>query len=344
MKTEEFDYILPKDRIAQHPAADRSASKLLVFDKASGNIVHRFFQDIPEYLSEGDLLVLNDTKVFPARLEGRKSTGGKVDILLIEEKQRNVWSCLVKGLSIKNQGITDLIIGSIPARIRHNGQFWNIQFSIEKNISDLLEEIGKPPLPPYISRKNGTNGGRGEDLARYQTVYARSTGSIAAPTAGFHFTDELLAALREKGVDIVTITLHIGTGTFSLIRTEAVEDHAMHEERFMMTQDAFDAISRALGASRRIVACGTSAARTLETVLGPDPGRDALSGTTDLFIYPGYHFRSVDALITNFHLPRSTPLMLASAFAGKEGLLRCYGEAIRNSYRFYSYGDAMLIL
>lgn len=339
MKTEEFDYTVPKDRIAQHPTEDRSEARLLVFDRATGTIVHRSFQEIGDYLFAGDLLVLNDTKVFPARLEAKKSTGGKVDILLIEEKEKNVWSCLAKGLSAKNGGITDLFIGSVPARVSRNGQFWTIRFAVDDNIFSHLDRIGKPPLPPYIGRKEGV---RADDLTRYQTVYAQNSGSIAAPTAGFHFTDELLSKLQRKGVIIAKITLHIGTGTFTLIKAEAVEDHAMHRERFSLTRETFEAIAQARADSRRIVACGTSTVRTLETVFRS--ADHSMAGSTDLFIYPGYAFGTVDALITNFHLPRSTPLMLASAFAGKDGLLRCYNEAIANEYRFYSYGDAMLIL
>lgn len=341
MRTDEFDYSLPKELIAQHPEKERASSRLLVLNRKGLTIEHRSFADIGDYLGKGDVLVLNDSKVFPARLRAVKVTGGAVDILLVERRRDNRWLCLAKGVK---KGTKDLpvSIGRFQAHLTRNEAegAWDIEFLYRGDSYDIVEECGAMPLPGYIKRKDGNEP---EDRERYQTVYADVPGSIAAPTAGFHFTGELLEGLERKGVRIVRITLHVGIGTFFLIKKERVEEHNMHREYYSLPPETKAAISLAGTEGRRVVACGTSAVRTLETVaLGN--GDALLSGHTDLFIYPGHSFKTVGALITNFHIPRSTPLMLVSAFAGRDEILRCYAEAVERRYRFYSYGDAMLIL
>ncbi|MBA4391367.1 MAG: tRNA preQ1(34) S-adenosylmethionine ribosyltransferase-isomerase QueA [Syntrophus sp. (in: bacteria)] len=339
MRIEEFDYFLPKEMIAQYPAEERPSSRLLVFDRKKGIVDHRHFLDITEYLREGDLLVLNDSKVFPAKLIGKKETGGKVDMLLVEKVAADRWRCLTRDVR-KGTDRVELFIGEHRAVLTKEDSDWMVRFLYDGDSDDLVMKYGSMPLPPYIKRSNG-NGV--VDYERYQTVYARQNGSIAAPTAGFHFSKTLMEAIEKMGVQIAKITLHIGIGTFSLIKSHAVEEHIMHREYYELDETIKAAIREAKDAGRRIVACGTSAVRTLETIFSGN-GNTPLRGHTELFIYPGYQFKMVDALITNFHLPRSTPLLLASAFAGKDGLLRCYDEAKGQGYRFYSYGDAMLIV
>ena len=339
MNVREFDYILPKEYIAQSPAGDRVASRLLVFDRQRGTIEHRLFRDIAEYLREGDVLVLNDSKVFPARLKGTKKTGGRIDILLVEMIDKTCWRCLADGIKRGAEEL-DITVGACPAKLEKKGDGWLIRFDHDGDSYDIVKRYGKMPLPHYIKR-NGENGS--VDFERYQTVYAEHIGSIAAPTAGFHFSEELLGELKKKGVRIVKVTLHIGTGTFLLIKEPHVESHTMHSEYYQVSEDIRMYIKEAKRSGRRIVACGTSSVRTIETVC-PGNGNTPLAGRTELFIYPGYQFRFVDVLITNFHLPRSTPLLLASAFAGREPLMRCYQEAIEEGYRFYSYGDSMMIV
>jgi S-adenosylmethionine:tRNA ribosyltransferase-isomerase len=324
MRIEEFDYFLPKEMIAHYPAEERPSSRLLVFDRKKGIVEHRHFMEITEYLREGDLLVLNDSKVFPAKLIAKKVTGGKVDILLVEKVGADRWRCLTRDVK-KGIDRVDLSIGEYRAVLTKEDSAWMVRFLYDGDSDDIVMKHGSMPLPPYIKRENG-NGAI--DYERYQTVYARQNGSIAAPTAGFHFSKTLMETIEKMGVHIAKITLHIGIGTFSLIKSRAVEEHAMHREYYELDETIKAAIREAKDAGRRIVACGTSAVRTLETIFADD----------------GYRFRMVDALITNFHLPRSTPLLLASAFAGKDGLMRCYDEAKELGYRFYSYGDAMLIV
>ena len=338
MRVEEFDYDLPRDMIAQHPSGEREASRLLVFDREKGTIEHRRFSDITGYLREGDVLVVNDSRVFPARLRARKGTGGMLDVLLVRPVDGGTWECLVKGV----RGTRDTIPVSVgdhgAALTRRNGS-WTISFVSREEADEVIGTLGRMPLPPYIKRK-GEDGSA--DFERYQTVYAEKTGSIAAPTAGFHFSEDLLGRIAAKGVEIVRITLHVGIGTFSLIHAGLVEDHRMHGERYEMDERSKGLIREARQEGRRVVACGTSSVRTVETVFGMN-GNGTLSGETELFIYPGYRFHCVDALITNFHLPRSTPLMLVAAFMGAGPLKKTYAEAIRGGYRFYSYGDAMFI-
>jgi S-adenosylmethionine:tRNA ribosyltransferase-isomerase len=344
MRIEEFDYLLPKEMIAQFPAEERTSSRLLVLDRGKGTIAHRHFQEITDYLHEGDLLVLNDSKVFPARLIGKKSSGGAVDILLVEKTSPDKWLCLVKNAK-KGTDRLDISIGDQRATLTKEESSWSIRFLYDGDSDDIITQYGKMPLPPYIKRNNGNgNDGNGAvDFDRYQTVYARARGSIAAPTAGFHFSEELINAIEKIGVQIAKITLHIGVGTFNLIKSPDVEGHSMHHEYYELDEMIKKVIRQAKDEGRRIVACGTSAVRTLETIFTGNGGTP-LRGNTGLFIYPGYQFKMVDALITNFHLPRSTPLLLASAFAGRDALMKCYEEAKENGYRFYSYGDSMLIV
>lgn len=342
MRIEEFDYPLPKEMIAQYPPEERVSSRLLVFDRGKDAIEHRRFSNITEYLHEGDLLVLNNSKVFPARLMGKKDTGGTVEVLLVEKMDRDQWLCLVKNAK-NGTNRFEISIGRHRAILSRQDSSWMATFPYAGDSDDIIREYGKMPLPPYIKRNNGNGAYDALDLTRYQTVYAEKKGSIAAPTAGFHFSEELIKTIETMGVAIMKITLHIGTGTFSLIKSHAVENHRMHREYYELDETTWTSIRKAKGRGGRVVACGTSAVRTLETIFS-GKGTHPLRGSTELFIYPGYEFTTVDALITNFHLPRSTPLVLASAFAGRDGLMRCYNEAIERGYRFYSYGDAMLIL
>jgi len=338
MRIEEFDYLLPKGMIAQYPKENRASSRLLVYERSKGSIEHLFFKDIIKYFHEGDLLVLNESKVFPARLRGKKKTGGMVEVLLLKQIAQKKWLCLLKG--IKGGTVaSEILIDGIEARIKRIQYGWQIDFIYSGDEYDFIREHGEMPLPPYIKRSEKHY----NDFERYQTVYAKIEGSIAAPTAGFHFTEALLEEIKGMGVTIAKITLHIGIGTFSLIKEKSIEEHAMEAEYYCITPDVLRLIKSAKIEGRRVIACGTSSVRTLETIFSTN-GNFQYEGYTDLFIYPGYKFKAVDALITNFHLPRSTPLLLTSAFVGKENLLKCYREAIENGYRFYSYGDAMLII
>lgn len=338
LRVEEFDYILPKELIAQYPEDERTSSRLLVLKRDESTLEHRHFKDVGDYFGAGDVLVLNDTRVLPARISTVKPTGGRVDVLMVEELDATTWSCLVNGVkkSVVGQKIT---VGSTSATLRYNGETWEIRFPDETDVREVLRNYGRMPLPPYIRR--GQNGAASSDFDRYQTVYAERLGSIAAPTAGLHFSRELLDRLRQQGIIIVHITLHIGIGTFFLIKKERVADHEMHREWYSIEPSAVEVIRKARASGGRVIAVGTSAVRTLETFFSGE--NRATSGYSNLFIYPGYQFKSVDVLLTNFHLPRSTPLLLASAFAGKDKLLAAYSEAIQKGYRFYSYGDAMLI-
>lgn len=338
LSIEEFDYALPRELIAQHPEEERASSRLLVLGRDARSVEHRYFRDIRDYLRAGDVLVLNDTRVLPARLSAAKPTGGRVDILMIEEVTDTTWSCLAKGLK-KNVQEHHLVVGATPVVLRRRQEAWEIEFPAESDARDSMNKHGRMPLPPYIRR--GENGTGSSDFDRYQTVYATKLGSIAAPTAGLHFSRDLLEELQQQGVTIVHVTLHIGVGTFFLIKKDQVEDHEMHREWYRIDPPAVEAIRTARNKGGRVIAVGTSAVRTLETFFS---GKDQrASGYTDLFIYPGYKFKIVDMFITNFHLPRSTPLLLTSAFAGKDNLLAAYRVAVEKGYRFYSYGDAMLI-
>jgi S-adenosylmethionine:tRNA ribosyltransferase-isomerase len=354
MRTEEFDYMLPKDLIAQAPEKERSASRLLALHRHDGTIEHGSFTDITRYLKEGDVLVLNDTKVLPARLKGKKATGGLVDVLLVEKIDEHRWSCLVNGAKRASDNL-DVEIGDVRVRLERKGQFWNVDF-LGTSADEVMARHGVMPLPHYIKR--GENGTAALDAERYQTVYAERRGSIAAPTAGLHFTEELLDRISMMGATVVKITLHIGVGTFFIVKEEHVEEHRMHREYFSAQRSIMELLRHAKTRGGRILAVGTSAVRTLETLSArnqngsgngsdsaySDNGLGTLQGYTELFIHPGYRFMAVDGMITNFHLPRSTPLLLACAFAGKENIFEAYRQAMALSYRFYSYGDAMLIL
>lgn len=340
MKVTDFYYDLPQELIAQHPLKDRAESRLLVYDRNMKEIKHRCFKDIVEYLNEGDCLVINDTKVIPARLMGyREDTGGKMEFLLIDEREPDIWEVMVnpgRRAAIGRRFVfgNGLLIGEVLDRTEEGTRL--VKFEYEGLFEEVLDQVGIMPLPPYIHESL-------DDRDRYQTVYARHDGSAAAPTAGLHFTPELLDDIRAKGVEIANVTLHVGIGTFRPVKVEDIEDHNMHAENYHVTLESADRINRVREAGGRIIAVGTTACRTLESVSDESGKIQAGYGSTDIFIYPGYRFRVIDALITNFHLPESTLLMLVSAFAGREEMLNAYAEAIDKGYRFFSFGDAMLI-
>lgn len=340
MKTSDFTFELPEELIAQDPLADRSSSRLLVLDKETGEIIHEVFKNVVSYLKKGDCLVLNDTKVLPARLIGEKEgTGAKIEVLLLKRRQDNVWETLVKpgrkakpGTRISFGG--GRLVGEVTDIVDEGNRL--VRFEFEGIFEEVLDELGQMPLPPYITHQL-------EDKNRYQTVYAKHEGSAAAPTAGLHFTKELLKEIEEKGVRLAYVTLHVGLGTFRPVKVEDVTDHHMHSEFYSVDETAAQAINQTRREGGRIISVGTTSTRTLESVADVDGHIEPKSGWTDIFIYPGYEFKVIDALITNFHLPESTLLMLVSALAGKEHILAAYEEAVRERYRFFSFGDAMFI-
>ena len=342
MKVDLFDFHLPEELIAQTPLPDRAASRLMVLDKRTGAIRHETFRNIISYLNPGDCLVLNDTRVMPARLYGEKEeTGGTVEVLLLKQLDGDRWETLVKpGKRVKPGTKLTFGEGKLEAvcldTLEHGGRV--LEFSYDGLFYEVLAELGEMPLPPYIKEKL-------DDPERYQTVYAREIGSAAAPTAGLHFTEELLDAIREKGVHIVFITLHVGLGTFRPVQVDEVEKHDMHAEFYQMSEETAAILNRVRADGGRIIAVGTTSTRTLETIAGKHNGRFvAESGWTDIFIYPGYEFKGIDGLVTNFHLPKSTLIMLVSALAGRENILHAYQVAVKERYRFFSFGDAMLII
>ncbi|MGH2386801.1 MAG: tRNA preQ1(34) S-adenosylmethionine ribosyltransferase-isomerase QueA [Chloroflexota bacterium] len=341
MRTSDFDYDLPPELIAQQPAERRDASRLMVVHRDSGRIGHARFSDLPTLLRRGDLLVVNDSRVMRARLRGvRAHTGGKVELLLLRELEPNIWLCLARpGKRVRVGDQLRFGDGALSAEVREEraeGQRVVSFANAGAAVQDLLDGVGELPLPPYIHQQPA-------DPERYQTVYARELGSVAAPTAGLHFTPELLRRLEDDGIGRVAITLHVGVGTFRPVQADLITDHVMHAEYGELPEAAAAAMAEARRSGGRVVAVGSTATRVLETAARRElPG--PWSGWTDIFIYPGFHFRACDALITNFHLPRSSLLMLVSAFAGKELIERAYAEAIRERYRFFSFGDAMLIL
>lgn len=345
MKVDDFDYYLPEELIAQYPAPQRDASRLLVLDRESGKTTHTKFCQIGDYLVPGDLLVLNETKVFPARLLGRReTTGGKLEVLLLEEKSPGTWEVLVNPGRRARIGET-IVFGDgslkciIGERTEEGGRVATFPEIDEEQFWEKVFRFGKVPLPPYIKREDERL-----DRERYQTVYARSLGSVAAPTAGLHFTEEILRELREKGVQTASVLLHVGLGTFRPVRVDLVEEHQMHAEYWKVEPTAADLINRAHQEGRRVIAVGTTTARVLESVAQADGIIRPGEGWTRIFIYPGFSFRVLDGLVTNFHLPKSTLLMLVSAFAGRTQILNAYREAVDKKYRFFSYGDAMLII
>lgn len=341
MELKDFYYDLPKELIAQDPLTDRASSRLMLVDRESGKLDHKIFKDIPEFLNSGDCLVINETKVIPARLFGtRKETGAVVEILLLKRLSDTDWECLVKpgkkarvGCKL-TFGENDLLQGEIT-EVKEDGNRV-IRFSFDGIFEEILDELGQMPLPPYITHTL-------KDKNRYQTVYARNEGSAAAPTAGLHFTDELLKTIEDKGVKIARITLHVGLGTFRPVKTDNILEHHMHSEYFEISEEAAETINSARKAGGRIICVGTTSVRTLESSSHEDGTVLAGSGNTEIFIYPGYSFKACDCLITNFHLPESTLLMLVSAFSSREIILNAYEEAIKERYRFFSFGDAMFL-
>ncbi len=339
MKTDDFYYDLPEELIAQEPIAERSSSRLMCLDKVTGKTEHKHFYDIVDMLSEGDLLVLNDTKVIPARLYGEKiGTGGAIEFLLLNRKTADEWEVILKPGKRAKVGAKFKFGNELEAEVLSitDGGARCVKFSYDGIFEEILDRLGEMPLPPYITKKL-------EDKSRYQTVYAKNSGSAAAPTAGLHFTPELMEKIKAKGVEVKFVTLHVGLGTFRPVKVENVDEHQMHSEFYVLPQDTADAVNRTKKNGGRIVSVGTTATRVLETA-----GLDGLplsekSGWTDIFIYPGKKFNVIDALITNFHLPESTLIMLVSALAGRENVLSAYEEAVREKYRFFSFGDAMFI-
>ena len=349
MKTDDFDYHLPPELIAQTPAPERPASRMLVLDRGREELEHRGFRDLPRYLRAGDLLVLNDTRVLPARLIGRKeATGGKVEFLLLEETRPGWWDVLLRAARRPPVGSRIELAGGRAFAVleEDTGDRGRavIRIECQEDFAAVLDEAGEPPLPPYIQRAGTGESLRGADRERYQTVYARVPGAVAAPTAGLHFTHEVLDELRAQGVEIGSLTLHVGLGTFRPVDAARVEDHTMEEERYEVSGQLARQVREARARGGRVVAVGSTSVRTLETAAAPDGTVKAGAGRSRLFIHPPYTFRAIDAMLTNFHLPRSTLLMMISALAGRDRVLRAYREAIEHGYRFYSYGDCMLIL
>ncbi len=340
MKTGDFYYDLPEELIAQEPIKERSSSRLLCLDKKTGKTEHKHFYDILDMLGEGDLLVLNDTKVIPARLFGEKiGTGGAIEFLLLNRKSADEWEVILKPGKRAKVGAKFKFGNELEAEVLSisDGGTRLVKFSFDGIFEEVLDRLGEMPLPPYITKKL-------EDKSRYQTVYAKNSGSAAAPTAGLHFTPELLEKIKAKGVLVKFVTLHVGLGTFRPVKVENVDEHQMHSEFYILPKDTADAVNRTKAKGGRVISVGTTATRVLETA-----GTDGLplsekSGWTDIFIYPGKNFNVIDALITNFHLPESTLIMLVSALAGRENVLSAYEEAVREKYRFFSFGDAMFII
>lgn len=340
MRRQDFYYELPEELIAQDPLENRSSSRLLVLDKESGVVSHHVFRDITGYLEEGDCLVINDTKVLPARLIGSKEgTNAKIEILLLKRRENNIWETLVKPgkkakIGTKIHFGDGILTGEVVDVVEEGNRL--VQFTYEGIFEEILDRLGQMPLPPYITHQL-------EDKNRYQTVYAAHTGSAAAPTAGLHFTPELLRQIEEQGVDIAKVTLHVGLGTFRPVKADEITDHHMHSEFYQIDEEAAAKINRAKENGKRVICVGTTSCRTVESA-ADDAGRlRACSGWTDIFIYPGYRFKMLDCLITNFHLSESTLIMLVSALAGRENVLAAYGEAVEERYRFFSFGDAMFI-
>ena len=341
MKTSDFYYDLPQELIAQDPLEDRSSSRLLHLDKETGAIEHTDFKHILQYLQPGDCLVINDTKVIPARLYGHKNeTGAVIEILLLKRRENDIWECLVKPGKKARPGAKivfgdGILTGEIIDIVDEGNRL--IQFHYDGIFEEILDQLGEMPLPPYITHKL-------QDKNRYQTVYARNEGSAAAPTAGLHFTKELLAQVKEMGVSIAHVTLHVGLGTFRPVKVDDVENHHMHSEFYMVEEEQARLINETKKNGGRVISVGTTSCRTLESAADEDGILHAGSGWTEIFIYPGYQFKIIDGLITNFHLPESTLLMLVSALAGKEKIMHAYEEAVKERYRFFSFGDAMIII
>ena len=341
LKTSDFYFDLPPELIAQDPLTDRSASRLLVLDKNTGEIKHEQFRNIINYLNPGDCLVLNDTRVIPARLHGiREETGAAIEVLLLKRKEKDVWETLVRPGKKVRPGAKlsfgeGLLRGEVLEIVEEGNRL--IRFQYEGIFEEVLDRLGEMPLPPYITHKL-------EDKNRYQTVYAKYDGSAAAPTAGLHFTRDLLDEIAQKGVNMAYVTLHVGLGTFRPVKAERITEHHMHSETYQITKEAAEVINRTRKNGGRVICVGTTSCRSLESAAEEDGTLRECSGDTEIFIYPGYRFKVLDALITNFHLPESTLVMLVSALAGREKVLKAYGEAVEERYRFFSFGDAMLVI
>ena len=340
MKTDDFDFYLPEELIAQTPLEKRDSSRLLVLDKKTGDISHRHFTDIVDYLQKGDTLVLNDTKVIPARLYGvKEETNAAIEVLLLKDEGNNIWECLTRPAKrIKVGTVISFGNGKLKARCTSVLDEGIRKFKLEYKgiLYEVLDELGEMPLPPYIHEKL-------KDKDRYQTVYAKNIGSAAAPTAGLHFTDDLLKKIKDKGVNIAYITLHVGIGTFRPVSVTDVTKHKMHSEYYVMSEEVAKLLNDTRKNGHKIIAVGTTSTRTLETIMSLYGTFKSCSGWTDIFIYPGYEFKAIDYLITNFHLPKSTLVMLVSALAGKDNIMKAYNEAVKEKYRFFSFGDSMLI-
>ena len=340
MKTDDFDYELPKELIAQTPLKNRSESKLLVMDRVTGALEHKHFYDIIDYLNKGDALVINDTKVIPARIIGvKEETGAVIELLLLKDEVGDTWECLAKPQKrLKVGTIITFGNGELKAKVRETREEGITIVDLIYNgiLMEILEHLGTMPLPPYIHEKL-------KDQDRYQTVYAKNYGSAAAPTAGLHFTTELLDKIKAKGIEIVHVTLHVGLGTFRPVNVEDVTKHVMHTEHYIVTKEAADKLNEIKANGGKIIAVGTTSVRTLETVISKNDKFVPSNDDTNIFIYPGFTFKAIDGLITNFHLPKSTLVMLVSAFSSKENIMNAYQEAIKHNYRFFSFGDAMFI-
>lgn len=340
MKTHDFYYELPEELIAQTPLQQRDASRLMVLNRVTGEIQHKHFYDIIDYLRPGDCLVLNDSRVLPARLLGHRPTGGAVEVLLLRDLGDKKWECLCKpGKKMREGDTVSFGDGELTATVCQVQEDGNriVEFHYEGIFLEVLERLGKMPLPPYIKAEL-------KDQERYQTVYSREVGSAAAPTAGLHFTQELLETIREKGIKTAFVTLHVGLGTFRPVKAEEVTEHHMHSELCMMNEETAAILNETKAAGGRVICVGTTSCRTLESLVNEDGSFSAKSKWTDIFIYPGYKFKAMDGLVTNFHLPESTLVMLVSAFAGREHVLNAYKIAVENRYRFFSFGDAMLLI
>lgn len=340
MKTHDFYYELPEELIAQTPLQQRDASRLMVLNRVTGEIEHKHFYDIIDYLHPGDCLVLNDSRVLPARLLGHRPTGGAVEVLLLRDLGDKKWECLCKpGKKMREGDTVSFGEGTLTATVRQVLEDGNrvVEFHYEGIFLEVLERLGKMPLPPYIKAEL-------KDQERYQTVYSREVGSAAAPTAGLHFTQELLDKIRAKGIKTAFVTLHVGLGTFRPVKAEDVLEHHMHSELCMMNEETAAILNETKASGGRVICVGTTSCRTLESLVNEDGTFEAKSKWTDIFIYPGYEFKAMDGLVTNFHLPESTLVMLVSAFAGREHVLNAYKIAVENRYRFFSFGDAMLLI
>ncbi len=344
MLLEEFNYNLPEELIAQVPAQKRDMSKMLVLDRVNKTFIHKHFCDITEFLTENDLLVLNDTKVIPARLYSHKETGALIEIFLVREIEKDIWISLIKPSKRVKEGMLLKVSDELSVEILTKDEDkWHVRLIYEGNIFEVLDKAGHIPLPPYIERKMTDDEYKNLDFDRYQTVFASKEGAVAAPTAGLHFTKELLDKLEKQGTQHCFVTLNVGLGTFKPVKCENILDHKMDSESFEITQETAKIINQAKKDGKNIVAVGTTSVRTLETVMNKYGKIVPVKDSSELFIYPGYKFKIVDKLITNFHLPKSTLLMLVSAFASKKYIFKAYKEAIKNNYRFYSYGDCMFI-